>query len=66
MYCRLNLNLRRCTKQRVPVRDPLPLFVPDAPNRVWSADFMSDVLYNGVRFRTFNVLDDCNREALAI
>ena len=27
---------------------------------------MSDALYNGVRFRTFNVLDDCNREALAI
>ena len=27
---------------------------------------MSDALYNGVRFRTFNVLDDFNREALAI
>ena len=64
--CRLNLNLRRRTKKRVPVRDPLPLSVPDARNRVWSADFMSDALYNGVRFRTFNVLDDFNREALAI
>ena len=66
VYCRLNLNLRRRTKKRVPVRDPLPLFVPDAPNRVWSADFMSDALHKGVRFRTFNVLDDFNREALAI
>ena len=27
---------------------------------------MSDALYNGVRFRTFNALDDFNREALAI
>jgi putative transposase len=27
---------------------------------------MSDALYNGVRFRTFNVLDDFNREALRI
>lgn len=27
---------------------------------------MSDSLYNGTRFRTFNVLDDFNREALAI
>ena len=27
---------------------------------------MSDALYNGIRFRTFNVLDDFNREALAI
>ena len=66
VYCRLKLNLRRRTKKRVPVRNPLPLFVPEAPNRVWSADFMSDALYNGVRFRTFNVLDDFNREALAI
>jgi len=27
---------------------------------------MSDALYNGMRCRTFNVLDDFNREALAI
>jgi putative transposase len=27
---------------------------------------MSDALYGGTRFRTFNVLDDFNREALAI
>ena len=44
----------------------MPLYVPDRPNQVWSADFMSDALYHGVRFRTFNVLDDFNREALAI
>ena len=36
------------------------------PNEVWSADFMSDALYAGPRFRTFNVLDDFNRESLAI
>jgi transposase InsO family protein len=36
--------------------------VPLAPNQVWSADFMSDALYGGTRFRTFNVLDDFNRE----
>ena len=50
----------------MPARNPLPLFVPDAPTRVWSADFMGDTLYSGQRFRTFNVLDDFNREALAI
>jgi putative transposase len=27
---------------------------------------MSDALYDGRRFRTFNVLDEGNREALAI
>ena len=29
-------------------------------------DFMSDALMCGRRFRTFNVVDDFNREALAI
>ena len=33
---------------------------------LWSIDFMSDVLYGGRRFRTFNVLDEGVREALAI
>ena len=28
-------------------------------------DFMSDALMSGRRFRTFNVVDDCNREILA-
>ena len=64
--CLLKLNLRRRPKKRVPSRDPMPLLVPQKPNPVWSADFMSDALYNGVRFRTFNVLDDFNREALKI
>ncbi len=66
VYCRMKLNLRRRVKQRIPGRTPQPLAVPQAPNRVWSADFMSDTLYCGMRFRTFNVLDDFNREALAI
>jgi len=32
----------------------------------WSADFMSDALWGDRRFRTFNVVDDFNRELLAI
>jgi putative transposase len=66
VYCLLKLNLRRRTKKRLPSRDPMPLVVPARPNQVWSADYISDALYNGVRFRTFNVFDDFNREALTI
>ena len=33
---------------------------------MWSMDFMSGALMCGRRFRTFNVVDDFNRESLAI
>ncbi len=66
VYCQMKLNLRRKHKRRVPTRNPLPLCVPDGFNQVWSADFMSDALWDGRRFRTFNVIDDFNREALAV
>ncbi|CAX56992.1 transposase, probable fragment [Erwinia pyrifoliae Ep1/96] len=35
-------------------------------NHCWSVDFMSDALTDGRRFRLFNVVEDFNREALAI
>jgi putative transposase len=66
VYCSMLLNRRRKHKRRVPTRNPLPLAVPTAFNQVWSADFMSDALWDGRRFRTFNVIDDFNREALAV
>lgn len=66
VYCDLGLNQPRRKKRRLPERDPLPLVVPEKPNQVWSADFMSDSLYRGARFRLFNVIDDFNREALSI
>jgi putative transposase len=40
--------------------------VPTQANQSWSMDFMSDSLSNGRTFRTLNVIDDFNREALAI
>lgn len=66
IYCLLKLNFRRKGKQRLPVRNPVPLVTPEALNQSWSVDFMHDALVCGRRFRTFNVVDDFNREALAI
>lgn len=66
IYCLLKLNFRRKGKQRLPVRNPAPLATPEALNQSWSIDFMHDALVCGRRFRTFNVVDDFNREALAI
>jgi putative transposase len=66
IYCALKLNKRRKGKRRLPTRNPAPLTVSLRANECWSADFMSDALWCGRRFRTFNVVDDFNREALAI
>jgi len=66
VYCNLRLNQKRRAKRRLPKRFRQPLLVPQQPNQVWSADFMSDALYSGSRFRTFNVIDDFNRECLAV
>ncbi|BEL93231.1 transposase [Serratia marcescens] len=66
IYCLLKLNFRRRGKQRLPVRNPAPLATPEALNQSGSIDFMHDALVCGRRFRTFNVVDDFNREALAI
>ena len=62
----LKLNLRRKSKKRIPDRVKLPLTQPSAPHRTWSLDFMSDALSDGRRFRTLNILDDFNRQALCI
>jgi putative transposase len=66
VYCKLELNLRIKPRKRIQRNKPDALITPIVPNYVWSMDFMNDQLSDGRSFRTFNVLDDFNREALAI
>ena len=66
VYCELKLNLRKKPKKRLPSRIKVKLVQPDKPNTSWSLDFMSDALINGRKFRTVNILDDWNREAMGI
>jgi putative transposase len=66
VYCELHLNLRVKPKKRLPKRIPQPLVQPAKANQSWSLDFMSDSLASGRAFRTLNILDDFNREALWI
>ena len=60
------LHLKRKPKKRLPARVAQTLVVPGQANQTWSLDFMSDSLSNGRTFRTLNVIDDFNREALWI
>lgn len=62
----MKLNQKRRAKKILPRRENNPLFVPEFANQVWSADFVSDSLYSSKRFRTFNIIDDCNREVVHI
>jgi putative transposase len=66
VYKEMGLNLRIKPKKRLPVRQPQPLKQPAIPNQSWSMDFMSDSLTDGRTFRTLNIIDDFNREALWI
>jgi putative transposase len=66
IYCALHLNLPRRTKRRVPHRLRRPLVAPPVLNQTWAIDFMADALYDRRRFRLLTIIDEGNREALAI
>lgn len=66
VYKLLKLNRRRKGKRRLPSRVKQPLVKQELINQSWSMDFMSDSMVGGRRFRTFNLIDDCTREVLAI
>jgi putative transposase len=66
VYKQIGLPLRRKVKKRLAARVKEPLAVPEGFTQTWSIDFMSDALSNGTKFRSFNVIDDYNREVLFI
>jgi putative transposase len=66
IYRELELNIRIKPRSRIKRDKPDALAVPAEINQVWSMDFMSDSLKDGRSIRTFNVIDDCNRESLAM
>ena len=66
VYHKLGMSRRVKAKRRVPDSVKQLLLQPVHPNITWSIDFMEDKLTNGRKFRTLNILDDYNREALNI
>ena len=66
IYKALELNLRIKPKRRLTREKPNPLAVPQLMNECWSMDFMHAQLAHGRSYRLLNVIDDFNREGLAI
>ena len=66
VYTGLQLNIRRRFKKRLPARVKQALFQPQTHNEVWSIDFLSDSLWDGRKFRLLNIVDDFNRQVLAL
>ncbi|HET8711860.1 MAG TPA: IS3 family transposase [Spongiibacteraceae bacterium] len=66
IYRELELNLRIKPHKRLVREKPEALAVPVDINVTWSIDFMHDRLADGRSIRLFNVIDDFNREGLAI
>ncbi len=58
--------VRRKTRRKIASQLRTTQPVPVRPNERWSMDFVADVLANGTRFRTLNVLDMYTRRLIAM
>lgn len=66
LYKELELNMRIKPRKRLTREVPDRLSVPQAPNEVLSMDFMHDGECSSGKLKSFNVIDDYNREALCV
>jgi len=66
LYRLEGLAIRRRKRKRVAGTPRGVRVVTEQPGEAWAMDFMQDVLADGRRFRTLNVLDTVTRECLAI
>lgn len=66
VYRKMGLHIRCKHKRRLPQRIQQPLQQQPSLNKVWRMDFMQDSLTSGRKFRVLNVIDDFNRQGLAI
>jgi putative transposase len=66
LYKQGNLALRRKGRKRLASVSRVPLAQPVKANQVWAMDFVHDMLADGRKFRTLNVVDVFTRECRAI
>lgn len=66
VYVTEGFSLWKRPRKRMKDNPANPIMIPFDRNEEWAIDFMHDVLGNGRKFRTFNVIDHYNRQALGI
>ena len=66
LYTEARLQIRRRRRKKIPVADRQPLARPQAPNEVWSADFVFDRTAEGRVVKCLTIVDDATTEAVAI
>lgn len=66
VYRKKKMQLRRKTKKRLNRPYTQGISQPLYPNVTWSMDFMSDAMSDGRKLRVLTIIDDFNRECLAI
>jgi putative transposase len=66
LYTEAGLQVRRRRRKKIPVADRQPLARPQAPNEVWSADFVFDRTAEGRVVKCLTIVDDATTEAVAI
>ena len=66
VYVKEGFSLTRKMRRRIKNNPANPIMIPLQRNEEWAIDFMCDVLENGRRFRTLNVVDHFNRQCLSI
>ena len=65
VYKTIHFNKRSRLRKRLPARVKRPLEAPERENVTWSMDFVTDTLQSNRKFRVLNVIDDCDRVAVA-
>jgi transposase InsO family protein len=66
LYAEARLPVKRRRRKKVPVADRQPLERPQAPNEVWSADFVVDRTAEGRVLKCLTIVDDATTEAVAV
>ena len=66
LYAQEKLQLKRRRRKKVPITDRQPLVRPQAPNEVWSMDFVFDRSADGRVIKILAIVDDATHEPVCL